>query len=136
MRPDRQAPQVVVPTTNLVPSGPEVSSNRRRDGDLTPSPIFTHPSRRAGEREYDRNRREQSNLERDELPRRPVDYPPPANQIPEQSKRHYDREPSRLHPSDLDRSSPGHVGQPSRTCLPTTVWTCIPTSVSLSSLFL
>ena len=114
-------------------SGSEVSSNRQRDRDLVPSSDFTHPSRRVSEREYDRNRREQQILERDGLPRRPSEYPPPANQIPEQSKGHYDREPPRPHPSDFDRSAQDHVGQSSRTCLPTTVWTCIPTFVSLSS---
>ena len=121
------------PAPISIHSGPEVSSNRQRDRDLVPSSDFTHPSRRVSEREYDRNRREQQILERDGLPRRPSEYPPPANQIPEQSKGHYDREPSRPHPSDFDRSAQDHVGQSSRTCLPTTVWTCIPTFVSLSS---
>ena len=86
---------------NIIPAGPEVSSNRQRDRDLVPSPNFAHPSRRVSEREYDCNRREQPILERDGLPRRPAEYPPPAD----------------------------HVGQSSRTCLPTTVWTCIPTFV-------
>ena len=121
------------PPINTVPAGPEVSSNRQRDLDLVPPSNFTHPSRRVSEREYDRNRREQQTLDRDGLPRRPAEYPPPANQIPEQSRGHYDREPLRPHPSDFDRSAQDHVGQSSRTCLPTTVWTCIPTFVSLSS---
>ena len=46
------------------------------------------------------------------------------------------REPSKPHSSDLDRLSPDLVGQTSRTFLPTTVWTCIPTFASLSSLLL
>jgi hypothetical protein len=125
LRQDRPAP------INVIPAGPEVSSNRQRDRDLVPSSNFTHSSRQVSEREYERNRREQQILERDGLPRRPAEYPPPANQIPEQSKGHYDREPSRPHPSDFDRSSQDHVGQSSRTCLPTTVWTCIPTFVLL-----
>ena len=110
---------------NIIPAGPDVSSNRQRDRDLVPSSNFTHPSRRVSEREYERNRRDQQIPERDGLPRRPAEYPPPANQIPEQSKGHYDREPPRPHPSDFDRSAQDHVGQSSRTCLPTTVWTCI-----------
>lgn len=130
---NRPAPPAIGPTINIVPAGPEVPFNRIRERDLVPSSTFTHPSRRVSEREYNRNHREQQILERNELPRRPVE---PANQIPEESKRHYDRELSRPHPSDFDRSSPDHVGQTSRTCLPTTVWTCIPTSVSLSSLLL
>ena len=126
LRHDRPAP------INIIPAGPEeVSSNRQRDRDLVPSSNFAHPSRRLSEREYDRNRREQQIPERDGLPRRPAEYPPPANQIPEQSKGHYDREPSRSHPSDFDRSAQDHVGQSSRTCLPTTVWACIPTFVLL-----
>ncbi|KAF8804630.1 hypothetical protein BYT27DRAFT_7259107 [Phlegmacium glaucopus] len=100
------------PTINIVPAGPEVPFNRPRDRDL-PSSTFAHPSRRVGEREYDRNRRDQQIPERNELPKRPVEYPPPTNQVPEQSKRHYDREPARSHPSDFDRSSPDHVGQSS-----------------------
>jgi hypothetical protein len=123
LRQDRPAP------INIIPAGPEVSSNRQRDRDLVPSSNFSHPSRRVSEREHDHNRRDQQILERDGLPKRPAEYPPPANQIPEQSKGHYDREPSRRHPSDFDRSAQDHVGQSSRTCLPTTVWTCIPTFV-------
>jgi hypothetical protein len=123
LRHDRPAP------INIVPAGPEVSSNRQRDRGVVPSSSFTHPSRRVSEREYDRNRRDHQILERDGLPRRPAEYPPPANQIPEQSKGHYDREPLRPHPSNFDRPAQDHVGQSSRTCLPTTVWTCIPTFV-------
>ena len=114
---------------NIIPTGPEVSSNRQRDRDLVPSSNFTHPSHRVSEREYDRNHREQQILERNG---RPAEYPLPANQIPAKSKGHYDdREPSRHLPSD--RSAEDHVGQSSRTCLTTTVRTCIPTFVSLSS---
>ena len=113
---------------NIIPTGPEVSSNRQRDRDLVPSSNFTHPSHRVSEREYDRNCREQQILERNG---RPAEHPPPASQIPEKSKGHYDREPSRPLPSD--RSAQDHVGQSSRTCLTTTVRTCIPTFVSLSS---
>lgn len=125
MRHDRPAPINIIPEVS--------SSNRQRDRDLVPSSNITHTSRRVSEqREYDRNRREPQIVERDGPPRRPAEYPSPVNQIPpEQStitKRHYDREPSRPHPSDFDRSAQDHVGQSSRTCLThKPSGTCIPT---------